>query len=109
MVPRFLWVIFVFVVYTVAGVVGRAHFSTILTNFLSILSYWIVFFIVIVAEENFLSRRKRGQLGGYNLADWDNPSKYVPLVLCGCRNDTLMYSFLCGVPHIFSLADFLLA
>ncbi|KAG8219210.1 cytosine-purine permease [Butyriboletus roseoflavus] len=82
MVPRFLWVIFVFVVYTVAGVAGREHFSTILTNFLSILSYWTAFFIVIVAEEHFLFRRKGGRLGGYNLADWDNPSK-LPIGIAG--------------------------
>lgn len=77
MIPRFIWVIFVFLIYTIAGIAGREHFSTILTNFLSILSYWLAFFIVIVVEEHFIFRRKGGQLGGYNLADWDNPSKYV--------------------------------
>ena len=94
MVPRFLWVFLVFVVYTVAGVAGREHFSTLLANFLSILSYWTAFFIVIVAEEHFLFRRKGGRLGGYNLAEWDDPSKYVPLVLRGCRSDILMYSYM---------------
>jgi len=92
MVPRFLWVFLVFVVYTVAGVAGREHFSAILSNFLSVLSYWTAFFIVIVAEEHFLFRREGGQLGGYNLADWDNPSKYVVLVLLDYRNDILMCS-----------------
>ena len=70
--------IFVFVIYTVAGVAGREHFSAILNNFLSILSYWTAFFIVIVAEEHFIFRREGGRLGGYNLNDWDNPSKCVP-------------------------------
>jgi NCS1 nucleoside transporter family len=82
MVPRFLWVFIVFVVYTVAGVAGREHFSALLTNFLSILSYWTAFFIVIVTEEHFLFRRKGGRLGGYNLADWDNPSK-LPIGVAG--------------------------
>ncbi|KAN0073667.1 Permease for cytosine/purines, uracil, thiamine, allantoin domain containing protein [Tylopilus felleus] len=82
MVPRFLWVLLVFLVYTIAGVAGREHFSAILSNFLSILSYWTAFFIVIVAEEHFLFRRKGGQLGGYNLADWDNPSK-LPIGIAG--------------------------
>ncbi|KAG9309078.1 cytosine-purine permease [Chiua virens] len=63
MVPRFLWVLVVFIVYTVAGVVGREHFSAILSNFLSILSYWTAFFIVIVAEEHFLFRREGGTIG----------------------------------------------
>ncbi|KAF8555380.1 hypothetical protein OG21DRAFT_1507789 [Imleria badia] len=82
MVPRFLWVFLVFLAYTVAGVAGREHFSAILANFLSILSYWTAFFIVIVAEEHLLFRQKEGQLGGYNLADWDNPSK-LPIGIAG--------------------------
>ncbi|KAI0815353.1 cytosine-purine permease [Irpex lacteus] len=73
MIPRFFWVFLAFVIYTVAGVAGREHFSAILSNFLSILSYWTAFFIVIVAEEHFIFRRKNGRLGGYNLDDWDTP------------------------------------
>jgi purine-cytosine permease-like protein len=104
MVPRFLWVFIVFVVYTVAGVAGREHFSALLTTFLSLLSYWTAFFIVIIAEEHFLFRRKGGRLGGYNLADWDNPSKYVPLVLPGRRNDILMCSYMASLTVPYSYA-----
>ena len=75
LVPRFFWTFLAFVVYTVAGVAGREHFSAILSNFLSILSYWTAFFIVIVAEEHFIFRRENGPLGGYNLDDYDTPSK----------------------------------
>ncbi|KAG2341983.1 cytosine-purine permease [Suillus weaverae] len=81
-IPRFFWVFLTFVVYTVAGVAGREHFSAILSNFLSILSYWTAFFIVIVAEEHFIFRRKNGPLGGYNLDDYDTPSK-LPLGIAG--------------------------
>lgn len=81
-VPRFFWVFIAFVVYTVAGVAGREHFSAILSNFLSILSYWTAFFIVIVAEEHFIFRRKNGPLGGYNLDDYDMPSR-LPLGVAG--------------------------
>jgi purine-cytosine permease-like protein len=77
MIPRFFWTILCFVIYTVAGVAGREHFSAILSNFLSILSYWTAFFIVIVAEEHFIFRRKNGALGGYNLDDWDSPKRQV--------------------------------
>ncbi|KAI0734371.1 permease for cytosine/purines, uracil, thiamine, allantoin-domain-containing protein [Fomitopsis betulina] len=87
MVPRFVWVFLAFVTYTVAGVAGREHFSEILSNFLSILSYWTAFFIVIVAEEHFIFRRKGGPLGGYNLDDYDTPSKLpigVAGILAGC-------------------------
>lgn len=87
LVPRFFWVTLACVIYTVAGVAGREHFSEILSNFLSILSYWTAFFIVIVAEEHFIFRRPGGHLGGYNLDDWDSPSK-LPLgvagILAGC-------------------------
>ncbi|KAJ6463995.1 permease for cytosine/purines, uracil, thiamine, allantoin-domain-containing protein [Mycena sanguinolenta] len=86
-IPRFFWTLVIFIAYTVAGVAGREHFSEILSNFLAILSYWTAFFIVIVAEEHFLFRRPGGPLGGYNLDDWDKPSR-LPLgiagVLAGC-------------------------
>ncbi|KIK79423.1 hypothetical protein PAXRUDRAFT_834106 [Paxillus rubicundulus Ve08.2h10] len=82
MIPRFFWVFIAFLIYTVAGVAGREHFSAILSNFLSILSYWTAFFIVIVAEEHFLFRRPGGVLGGYNLGDWDRPSR-LPLGIAG--------------------------
>lgn len=87
MIPRFFWVFLAFVIYTVAGVAGREHFSAILSNFLSILSYWTAFFIVIVAEEHFIFRRKNGPLGGYNLDDWDTPGKLpvgVAGIVAGC-------------------------
>ncbi|EGN93578.1 hypothetical protein SERLA73DRAFT_189287 [Serpula lacrymans var. lacrymans S7.3] len=87
LIPRFFWTFLAFVIYTVAGVAGRDHFSAILSNFLSILSYWTAFFIVIVAEEHFIFRRKNGPLGGYNLDDYDSPSR-LPLgvagILAGC-------------------------
>jgi len=74
-IPRFLWTFVCFAIYTVIGIVGREHFSTILTNFLSILGYWTAWFIVIVMEEHFIFRRKGGTLGGYELNDWDSPSR----------------------------------
>ncbi|KZT39929.1 hypothetical protein SISSUDRAFT_1044887 [Sistotremastrum suecicum HHB10207 ss-3] len=87
MVPRVFWTVLAFVIYTVAGVAGREHFSTILSNFLAVLSYWTAFFIVVTLEEHVLFRRKSGPLGGYNLDDYDTPSK-LPLgvagVLAGC-------------------------
>ncbi|TFK32555.1 cytosine-purine permease [Crucibulum laeve] len=87
MIPRFFWTFIGFVVYTVAGIAGREHFSEILSNFLSILGYWTAWFVVVVAEEHFIFRRKNGRLGGYNLDDWDSPSK-LPIgiagILAGC-------------------------
>jgi NCS1 nucleoside transporter family len=87
-VPRFLWTVLVFIIYTVAGIVGRQSFSAILSNLLSILSYWTAFFVVIVAEEHFLFRRP--SQGGYNLDDYDNPSK-LPV------GAAAIFAGLCGI------------
>ncbi|KAI5123976.1 hypothetical protein M0805_006388 [Coniferiporia weirii] len=90
LVPRFLWTFLAFVIYTVAGVAGREHFSEILSNFLSILSYWTAFFMVIVAEEHFIFRRKGGPLGGYDLDAYDD-LKRLPLGAAG------IFAGCCGV------------
>ena len=39
-VPRFVWTTIGFIIFTVAGIAGRDHFATILTNFLNCLAYW---------------------------------------------------------------------
>lgn len=62
----------------VAGIAGREHFSEILTNLLSILSYWVAAFVVIVAEEHFIFRRAGGKLGGYDLDAWNDYTKLPP-------------------------------
>ncbi|KAG2188208.1 hypothetical protein INT44_000960 [Umbelopsis vinacea] len=79
-IPRFLWTVLVFLIYTIAGVIGRESFSAILSNLLSILSYWTAFFVVVVAEEHFLFRRP--SQGGYNLDDYATPSK-LPVGIAG--------------------------
>lgn len=78
-IPRFLWTILVAVVYTVAGVIGKANFSAILNNFLSILSYWTTPFVVVLALEHFIFRRRNG----YNVDDYSDRTK-LPLGLAGC-------------------------
>lgn len=87
-IPRFFWTVLVAVIYTVAGIAGRESFSAILSNLLSILSYWTAFFVVIVAEEHFLFRRP--SQGGYNLDDYANPSK-LPVGAAG------IFAGLCGI------------
>ncbi|KAI9238584.1 MAG: permease for cytosine/purines, uracil, thiamine, allantoin-domain-containing protein [Podila humilis] len=70
-VPRFIWTILVAVAYTVAGVAGKANLSAILNNFLSILSYWTTPFVVVLALEHFVFRRRTG----YNVNDYGDQSK----------------------------------
>lgn len=89
-VPRALWTLLAFIVYTVAGVAGREHFSSILSNFLAILGYWTAFFVVVVAEEHFIFRRKGGLLGGYDLDAYDDFRK-LPLGFAG------VFAACCGV------------
>lgn len=87
LIPRFFWTLVAFAAYTIAGVAGREHFSAILLNFLSVLSYWTSFFIIITLEEHFIFRKRGGILGGYDFAVYDSPSR-LPLgiagILAGC-------------------------
>jgi len=85
-VPRAIWTVVIAAAYTIAGAFGREHFSTVLSNLLSILSYWVAFFVVIVAEEHFMFRRGGMRLG-YDLEIYDQPRK-LPMgiagILAGC-------------------------
>nr|XP_031864356.1 uncharacterized protein CI109_000269 [Kwoniella shandongensis]KAA5531428.1 hypothetical protein CI109_000269 [Kwoniella shandongensis] len=87
-VPRALWAVLSFVIYTVAAVAGREHFSEVLSNFLAILGYWIAFFIVVVAEEHFIFRRYIIP-GGYDLEIYDS-IRSLPIGAAG------IFSCLCG-------------
>jgi purine-cytosine permease-like protein len=81
-VPRAVWTFVVFVIYVIAGVAGREHFSEILSNFLSILGYWIAFFVAILLEEHFIFRRPGGTLGGYDLTAYNDASR-LPVGIAG--------------------------
>jgi len=70
-IPRSIWTVLVAVVYTVAGVAGKANFSAILNNFLSILSYWTTPFVVVLAMEHFIFRRRTG----YNVNDYGDRTR----------------------------------
>ncbi|KAF9995448.1 hypothetical protein BGZ79_010859 [Entomortierella chlamydospora] len=77
-IPRFIWTVLVAVIYTVAGVAGKSRLSEILNNFLSILSYWTTPFVIVLALEHFVFRRRNG----YNVDDYNDRSK-LPLGLAG--------------------------
>ncbi|KAI5959290.1 uncharacterized protein KGF55_005440 [Candida pseudojiufengensis] len=55
-IPRWIWVILITVIYIILSLVGREHFSTILSNFLPMLGYWITIYIVLLLEENLIFR-----------------------------------------------------
>jgi purine-cytosine permease-like protein len=70
-VPRIVWNTFGVVIYTVCALAGRGYLSEIFTNFLALMGYWVAIWFVILIEERYLFRRRRG----YNWVAWDDPTK----------------------------------
>jgi purine-cytosine permease-like protein len=60
MVPRWLWVCIIVLIYFVCSIAGRDHLFAIFQNFLALMGYWIAIFVSIVLEEHFIFRRSRG-------------------------------------------------
>ncbi|KAK8858730.1 hypothetical protein IAR55_002959 [Kwoniella newhampshirensis] len=87
-VPRAIWAVLSFLIYTACAVGGREHFSTVLSNFLAILGYWVAFFIVVVAEEHYIFRRYIIP-GGYDLEAYDS-LRLLPVGAAG------IFACLCG-------------
>ncbi|KAK6457398.1 purine-cytosine transport protein [Scheffersomyces xylosifermentans] len=87
-VPRWCWAVLVTVIYIVLSVAGKEHFSTILSNFLPMLGYWISMYITILLEENIMFRstvktkqlhhrefnEKASDHWNYNWRNWNKPS-----------------------------------
>ncbi|TVY38579.1 Purine-cytosine permease [Lachnellula subtilissima] len=73
MVPRFIWTTWGVIIFTVCALVGRDHLSEIFTNFLALMGYWVVFWIVITLEEEFIFRRRMKPT--FIWSDWDKPHK----------------------------------
>jgi len=98
-IPRFIWTLAGVIVYVVAAVAGREHFSGILDSFLLCMGYWLTPFFVVVFEEHLLFRKQV-----YNLEDWSN-RRGLPYGLAAC------FSFSVGVVLAvlsmrYSLVDF---
>ncbi|KAF8507734.1 hypothetical protein JB92DRAFT_2958129 [Gautieria morchelliformis] len=89
-IPRAIFTVLAFIIYTVAGVAGRQHFSVFLKNFLAVVGYWVSFWIVILLEEHYIFRRKDGVLGGYDLDAYDAPH-LLPVGLAA------IFASLCGI------------
>lgn len=74
MVPRYLWVCVVVLVYFVCAIAGRDHLIAIFQNFLALMGYWIVIFIAIVLEEHLIFRQNRV----FDWSAWED-QKYLPI------------------------------
>lgn len=70
-IPRFIWSFFVAVALAALSIAGKAHLSTIISNFVSMLGYWAVAFTCILLVEDRVFRRR----SGYNLEVWDTASQ----------------------------------
>ncbi|KAL9024091.1 MAG: hypothetical protein Q9196_006768, partial [Gyalolechia fulgens] len=60
MVPRYLWVCVIVLIYFVCAIAGREHLYTIFQNFLALMGYWIMIFVSIVLEEHTIFRPRLG-------------------------------------------------
>jgi len=73
MVPRFIWNTFAVIIFMVCALAGKNHLSEIFTNFLALMGYWVVLWIVITLEEQFIFRRRKNPT--FNWSDWDKQEK----------------------------------
>jgi purine-cytosine permease-like protein len=59
-IPRPIWSTFVVIIYTVCAIAGRAQLLTIFLNFLSLIGYWVIIWIVMTLEEELIFRKSKG-------------------------------------------------
>lgn len=85
MVPRYLCVCVIVLIYFVCAVAGRNHLFEILQNFGALMGYWAMIMVVIVLEEHVLFRRGKP----FDWGAWDD-RKVLPLGIAA------MVAFLVG-------------
>lgn len=71
-IPRIVLVTFGFVAAIIVGCCAAVYFEDTLQTFLSVIGYWTVIHITLVAEEHVFFRRG---WTGYDLDAWDDPAK----------------------------------
>ena len=72
-IPRFLWNFIAIVILTVCALVGRNNLSEIFTNFLALMGYWVVIWIVISLEEQYIFRHRKDPT--FVWSDWNKQDK----------------------------------
>ncbi|GAA5837601.1 hypothetical protein JCM11251_002022 [Rhodosporidiobolus azoricus] len=80
-VPRIFFVIIFTVIYLVIAIVGKDHFSEILSNFSAILAYYTAFLSAIIFWEIFYFRRSGGPIERITgkPTNWDDVTDYSKL------------------------------
>ncbi len=84
-VPRYMWTCVVFIIYFVCAIAGRDQIFNIFENFLALMGYWLMIFIMIVLEEHLIFRRNVG----FDWTAWEDKGK-LPLGIAA------LISFLLG-------------
>ncbi|KAL8692867.1 MAG: hypothetical protein Q9218_002190 [Villophora microphyllina] len=59
-IPRVIWNSVGVLIYTVCALAGRDHLAEIFTNFLALMGYWVIIWMSITIEEQFLFRSRFG-------------------------------------------------
>ncbi len=59
-IPRVVWNSVGVIICTVCALAGRDHLAEIFTNFLALMGYWVIIWIGITLEEQFLFRSRFG-------------------------------------------------
>jgi purine-cytosine permease-like protein len=70
-IPRIILVTFGFIAAIIVGCFAAKYFQDTLQTFLSIIGYWTVIHLVVVAEEHLIFRG--GRLSRYDFDAWDKP------------------------------------
>ncbi|KAF2105977.1 hypothetical protein BDV96DRAFT_675996 [Lophiotrema nucula] len=59
-IPRPIWSTFACIVFAIIAIAGRDQLLSIFLNFLGIIGYWTVIWIIMTIEDEFIFRRKEG-------------------------------------------------
>lgn len=73
-VPRFIWSFVITLLTLLLSVLGREHLSAIVSNFISLLGYWVVPFASMLILEDKVFRHGHD----YDLTTWNDASKLPP-------------------------------
>lgn len=94
MVPRYLWVCAIVLVYFVCAIAGRDYLFGIFQNFLALMGYWVVIFVSIVLEEHLIFRPN----GVFNWSAWEN-KEHLPIGAFLDRMGRRYYRYVSGLVY----------
>ena len=73
-----MWNTVATIIYIVIAIPGRDKLLTIFSNFLPLIGYWTIIWIVLTFEEEFLFRRRLSPQMPYDWTLWNKPDR-LPL------------------------------